>query len=84
MRAALSRRYSADTVKLVLDWFRNIQRADERDLVGGQELDGMLVFTSACGNHDLYNSLMARLLIYAPLIAGVPGQALGHTSVPQQ
>ena len=67
-RRALSGRYCLADIGTVLDWFRSIKGADERDLIGNDEVEAMLTFTGARDNHDLYNSLMARLFIYAPLI----------------
>ncbi len=67
-RRALSGRYSEAEIKEVLDFFRCIKGADERELVGDKEVEAFLVFSDAKGNFDLYNSMMARLFIYAPLI----------------
>lgn len=65
---ALSGRYTQAERATVLAWFRTIKGADERELVGNAEVDAMLVFVGAKGSFDLYNSLMARLFVYAPLI----------------
>lgn len=67
-RRALSGRYTAEEIEVVLDWFRRIKGSDERDLIGNDEVEAFLLFSGARGNFDLYNSLMARLFIYAPLI----------------
>ena len=67
-RRALSGRYSASEIDIILHWFRNIKGSGERDLIGDNEVEAMLVFTGARDRHDLYNSLMARLFVYAPLI----------------
>lgn len=40
----------------------------------------MLVFTDAKDNFDLYNSLMARLFIYAPLILLEYNKELARTA----
>jgi len=65
---ALSGRYVHAERKIILDWFRSIKGADERDLIGHEAVEAMLVFVCAQGKHDLYNSLMARAFIYAPFI----------------
>lgn len=65
---ALSGRYTQAERKIILKWFRTIKGADERDLIGHEEVEAMLVFVSARGKHDLYNSLMARAFVYAPFI----------------
>lgn len=65
---ALSDRYVYADRQFVLDWFRRIKGQEERELIGNEEVDAMLKFVCARGNFDMYNSLMARLFIYAPLI----------------
>lgn len=65
---ALQSRYNQAQITCVLRWFRGIKGADERELVGDAAVDGMLVFVCAKDNFDIYNSLMARLFVYAPLI----------------
>ena len=65
---ALSGRYTPAERTTILRWFRTIKGADERELVGNDEVEAMLTFVAAKGGFDLYNSLMARLFIYAPLI----------------
>lgn len=65
---ALLGRYSPDDIRIILDWFRSIKGSDERALIGDEAVDAMLVFTSAVKPFDLYNSLMARAFVYAPLI----------------
>lgn len=76
-RAALLRIYSSEETEKILDWFRRIKGSNERDLIGDQAVEAMLVFVSVRGRkdrpfsfgaRDLYNSLMARLFIYAPFI----------------
>ena len=67
-RRALSGRYTDAEIDILLRWFRCIKGADERDLIGHEAVEAMLVFTEAGGRFDLYNSLMARLFVYAPLI----------------
>ena len=69
---ALSGRYNQAEIETVLEWFRRIKGAEERDLIGHDEVEAMLLFVQAQGNFDLYNSLMARLFIYAPLILKLP------------
>lgn len=71
---ALSGRYSAPDIELVLDWFRNIRTTRERELIGEEALAAMLVFVKAKEGFDLYHSLMARLFIYAPLILAEAGR----------
>ncbi len=65
---ALSGRYNAEERAIIMDWFRHIKGQDERDLIGNEQVEAMLVFVTAGGKHDTYNSLMARLFIYAPFI----------------
>lgn len=65
---ALSGRYTPQERAIILAWFRSIKGQDERELIGNEQVEAMLVFVTAAGNFDLYNSLMARLFIYAPLI----------------
>lgn len=67
-RRALSGKYGAGEIETVLDWFRGIRSADERDLIDNEAVDAFLVFTKAQDPFDLYDSLMARAFIYAPLI----------------
>lgn len=70
-RRALSGRYASEEIDTILGWFRSIKSVDERELIGDAEVRAMLTFVAARGNFDLYNSLMARLFIYAPLILAV-------------
>ena len=65
---ALSGKYTEAESEIILDWFNNIKGSEERYLVGNEAVDAMLTFVAANGKHDLYNSLMSRLFIYAPLI----------------
>jgi hypothetical protein len=67
-KRALEARYTAEEIEVVIDWFRRIKGEDERELIGNDEVEAMLVFAGARENFDLYNCLMARLFIYAPLI----------------
>lgn len=67
-RRALSGRYAFADRETILDWFRRIDGANERDLIGSEAVDAIQVFTGARAQFDRYNSLMARLFIYAPLI----------------
>lgn len=60
--------YSPDEIEIILRWFDNIRGSCERDLVGDESVEAMLVFVNSCDTFDLYNSLMSRLFIYAPLI----------------
>lgn len=72
---ALSGRYTEEERGIILRWFRHIKGQEERDLIGNEEVDAMLKFVGAADNFDLYNSLMARLFIYAPLILKEERQA---------
>jgi hypothetical protein len=65
---SLSGKYTQSEIKTVIDWFRTIKGAEERDLIGDEEVAAMLKFVCAKNNFDLYNTFMARLFIYAPLI----------------
>ena len=67
-RQLLLNLYTETQVRVVLHWFDNIKGAGERDLVGNDEVNAMLTFAQARNSFDLYNSLMARIFIYAPLI----------------
>jgi hypothetical protein len=67
-RRALSGRYSAEEIEIIMEWFAYIKGQEERELVGNEAVEGMLVFVNAKGRHDLYNSLMARAFVYAPHI----------------
>lgn len=68
---ALHGRYSQNEIDIVLGWFRAIKGSGEEDLIGEEAVKAMSTFVVARGNFDLYNSLMARLFIYAPLILAV-------------
>ena len=65
---ALSGKYNQDEIEIIIDWFSRIKGSEEREMVGSEEVDAMLKFVCAKDGFDLYNSLMARLFIYAPLI----------------
>jgi hypothetical protein len=67
---ALSRRYSAQECRTILDWMHNAKSGDEHELVG----DARYVAVVEAGilddhnDFDLYNSLMWRIWYYAPFI----------------
>ena len=65
---ALAGKYTQEERAIILRWFRNIKGQEERELIGNEEVEAMLTFVGAAGNFDVYNSMMARLFIYAPLI----------------
>jgi hypothetical protein len=66
---ALLRRYREMDVHIILDWFRRIKGSDEYDLIGHDRLEAFGLFSQTeVGKFCLYDSLMARLWIYAPLI----------------
>ena len=63
----LACRYSKDEVETIMWWFRRIKGSDERRLIGKARLEAMSVFTEG-PQWSLYDSLMARLWVYAPYI----------------
>lgn len=65
---ALCGKYSSSEIKVILDWFRSIKGSDERDLIGNDRVEAMLKFVDNGPKWSLYDSMMARLFIYAPLI----------------
>lgn len=65
---ALSGRYTEAEIAIVIAWFYSIKGVDECELIGDEAVKAMLEFVRAKNNFDMYNSLMARLFIYAPLI----------------
>ena len=76
-QAALLRIYTPEETEKVMDWFRHIKGQEERDLIGNDTVEAMLVFVTCRGrldgtrdfnSADTYNSLMARLFVYAPII----------------
>lgn len=67
-KLALFPKYTPEEIDQVLKWFKSIKASKEKDLIGEEALSAMLTFVSAGDNFDMYNSLMARLFIYAPLI----------------
>lgn len=67
-RQALLNLYTEPQTQQVLHWFDNIKAKKEFDLVGHDEVNAMIIFVQARNNYNAYNSLMARLFIYAPLL----------------
>lgn len=65
---ALLKIYTEEQADKILYWFDRIKGQDERDMIGNDEVNAFLVFSSAGGKFNLYNSLMSRLFIYAPFI----------------
>jgi hypothetical protein len=65
---ALSGKYTAEERAIIVGWFDYMKGQDERELVGNEAVEAMLVFVQAGNNFEVYDSLMARLFIYAPLI----------------
>ena len=66
-RNALSGKYSPEQIHVILDWFQTIDTRGEINLIGIDRFDSMLIFI-VNKPFNLYDSLMARLFIYAPLI----------------
>lgn len=66
--AALSRIYSAEDTEIVIEWFRHIRGSHEYELIGTDQVEAMLVFVTSGNCFSVYNSMMARLFIYAPII----------------
>lgn len=62
--------YSADEIKIILKWFDNIKGAGERDLLGEDRMNAYMIYAypEDISDFKLYNSLMSRLWMYAPLI----------------
>ena len=65
---ALGLLYSTEDTAIIIDWFSRIKTRKEIDLVGEEVVEAASVFICAKDNFNVYNSLMARLFIYAPLI----------------
>ncbi len=65
---ALISYYNEEDVNTVLNWFDTMTGSKELNLIGKMCLEAMTIFTCACDNFKLYNSMMSRLFIYAPLI----------------
>jgi hypothetical protein len=66
-------KYSEEQARIVLDWFEQIRSRAERDLVGDAFVDAF------CDNlpvlhFSVYDSLMARMWIYAPYILEQAGK----------
>lgn len=66
-RTALGGKYSPEQIDVILDWFRTIDTRGEINLIGIDRFDSMLIFI-VNKPFNFYDSLMARLFIYAPLI----------------
>ncbi len=67
-----TKRYSGEEISIIIDWFKHIRGSNERALIGDKAVDALSVVNKATidklGYFNLYESLMARLFIYAPLI----------------
>jgi hypothetical protein len=63
----ISGKYWPNEVNEIIGWFRHIDGAAERGLLGDGSIDAFLVFIKG-GQFNLYDSLMSRLFIYAPMI----------------
>jgi hypothetical protein len=71
MKAMERRGYTSKEIVAILLWFDYIKGSNERDLIGEDRLNAFAVFSAADpmdGKWNLYDSLMARLFIYAPYI----------------
>lgn len=67
-------KYTKEQAEVVVDWFKRIRGSDERDLIGSERVDHFL----ACMPDkywSVYDSMMARLWIYAPYILEEEGMA---------
>jgi hypothetical protein len=60
--------YNKKDRKVVLDWFYTMSEGDELNLIGESGLSAMERFVTSKNTFNVYNSLMSRLFIYAPLI----------------
>ena len=65
---ALTGKYTGPEANIIIGWFRSIDGRQERNLIGDEAVDAFQIFCAAKGNFNLYDSLMSRLFIYAPLI----------------
>ena len=71
MSALRLRGYTTDEIVALLCWFDNIKGSNEIDLVGLARVNAFAVFSCAKpmdNKWELYDSMMARLFIYAPYI----------------
>ena len=64
----LSVKYNQEEIGRILEWFRSIKASDERDLIGSDRVESFSQFYGYNKNWNLYDSLMARLWVYAPYI----------------
>lgn len=60
-------KYWPNEVDEIIDWFRNIKGSSERGLMGDESINAFHIFIKG-GQFNLYDSLMSRLFIYAPMI----------------
>jgi len=67
-KQALLNKYNEEDTNRILEWFTYFDGADEELLVGRKGTDAMQVFFKRMKPFDLYNSLMARIWLYAPYI----------------
>ena len=67
---ALSKFYSENEVKIIMDWFSYFKCRDEIDLLGQERFDCMMYYIEEedIGLFHLYTNMMSRLWRYAPLI----------------
>ena len=68
---ALMKLYSEEEAGIVLNWFDMIKGAKEHELLGQEKFEAMVAFTGIGIEQKvwkLYNTMMARLFMYAPLI----------------
>jgi hypothetical protein len=69
---AMKRRgYTSQEIIILLCWFDCIKGSNERDLIGDARLTAFGIFSCAepmDNKWSLYDSMMARLFIYAPYI----------------
>ena len=69
---ALLKLYSEEQAGVVLEWFDRIKATAEYDLLGNcARYESMVSFINTGGEEGvwkLYNTMMARMFMYAPLI----------------
>jgi len=68
---ALLKLYSEEDSNKILRWFDRIKGSEELSLIGQTAFDGMIAFTGIGLDKKvwkLYNTMMARMFMYAPLI----------------
>lgn len=71
LRHVLTVKFSPEDIEVIVNWMSYMKTSDEKHLIGDKGVSSLQEVFEALlesGGFDLYNTLMARAFLYAPMI----------------